>query len=116
MVRARLASLTWTSIILSIFLFTLECHAGPTSSEQTDGGLGAILQYIASDWGVLTRSMTRCDSIVDPKLPEAALLYLPANLPEPDSVKQIEQACKVHVEHLPVVIQHPGQPDAPPAR
>jgi alpha,alpha-trehalase len=111
MVRGRLASLTWISVIFSIFLFTLECHAGQTSSEQTDGGLGAVLQYIASDWGVLTRSMTRCDSIVDPKLPETALLYLPANLPEPDSVKQLEQACKVHVEHLPVVIQHPGQPD-----
>ena len=30
------------------------------------------------------------DSIVDPKLPEAALLYLPANFPEPDSVKQLK--------------------------
>jgi alpha,alpha-trehalase len=68
-----------------------------------------VLQYIRSDWGVLTRSMTRCDSIVDPKLPEAALLYLPAGFSEPDSVKQLEQACKVRVEHLPVVIQHPGQ-------
>ena len=68
-----------------------------------------MLHYIASDWDVLTRSMTRCDSIVDPKLPEAALLYLPASFPEPDSVKQLEQACKVRVEHLPCMIQHPGQ-------
>jgi alpha,alpha-trehalase len=101
----RLANRICVSLILSIPLVALECHA----AEQT-AGLGPILQYIASDWNVLTRSMTRCDSIVDPKLPESAPLYLPANFSEPDSVKQLERACKVHVEHLPMVIQHPGQP------
>jgi alpha,alpha-trehalase len=111
MVRTRPASLIWISVTLSISLFTFECHAGTTSSEQTDSGLGPVLHYIGSDWDVLTRSMTRCDSIVDPKLPAAALLYLPASFSEPDSVKQLEQACKVHVEHLPMVIQHPGEAD-----
>jgi alpha,alpha-trehalase len=111
MVRTRLASLIWIFVILSISLYTPECHAGATSSEQTDGGLGPVLHYIGSDWDVLTRSMTRCDSIVDPKLPEAALLYLPARFSEPDSVKQLGQTCKVRVEHLPMAIQHPGQAD-----
>src|SRR5579863_10166350 len=111
MARTRLPSLTWTSVILSIFLFTLEPRAGRASSEPAGTGLGPVLHYIETDWDVLTRSMTRCDSIVDPKLPEAALLYLPASVPEPDSVKQIEQACNLHVEHLPMVIQHPGQAD-----
>jgi alpha,alpha-trehalase len=109
MVRTRLPSLSWTSVILSIFLSTLEPRAGTPSSEQAGTGLGPVLRYIESDWDVLTRSMTRCDSIVDPKLPEAALLYLPASFPEPDSVKRLEQACKLHVDHLPMVIQHPGQ-------
>jgi alpha,alpha-trehalase len=109
MARTRLPSLTWTSVVLSIFLFTLEPRAGRASSEQAGAGLGPVLHYIETDWDVLTRSMTRCDSIVDPKLPEAALLYLPASFPEPDSVKQLEQACKVRVEHLPMLIQHPGQ-------
>ncbi len=109
MVRTRLARLVCVSIVLSICLVALESHAGPAYSEQTDRGLAPILQYIASDWDVLTRSMTRCDSILDPKLPEAALLYLPAGFSEPDSVKQLEQTCKVRVEHLPMVIQHPGQ-------
>jgi alpha,alpha-trehalase len=111
MVRTRLASLAGISVILWMSLLTLECHAGTRSPEQVDSGLATILQYIASDWDVLTRSMTRCDSIVDPKLPEAALLYLPAGFSEPDSVKQLEQTCKVRVEHLPMVIQHPGQAD-----
>ena len=109
MVRTRRAGSIWVFVILSIFLVAPKFHAGATSPEQTDSGLAPVLHYIASDWDVLTRSMTRCDSIVDPKLPEAALLYLPASFAEPDSVKQLEQACKVRVEHLPMVIQHPGQ-------
>ena len=107
MIRKRRASLIF-SVILAISLSAFECFSG-TVSAQPDG-LNRVLQYIHSDWDVLTRSMTRCDSIVDPKLPEAALLYLPANFPEPDSVKQLEHACKVRVEHLPLVIEHPGEP------
>ena len=107
MIRMRRASLIF-SVILAISLSAFECFSG-TVSAQPDG-LNRVLQYIHSDWDVLTRSMTRCDSIVDPKLPEAALLYLPANFPEPDSVKQLEHACKVRVEHLPIVIEHPGEP------
>src|ERR1700678_16437 len=110
MLRRRLSSLPCISVILSISLFAFQ-FLPRTSSAQTGTGLGPVLQYIASNWDVLTRSMTRCDSVVDPKLPEAALLYLPANFPEPDSVKQLEQACKVHVEQLPATIQHPGQAD-----
>ncbi len=109
MVGMRRASLTWICVILAIWLSAFECFSGTAPSTQTNGGLNRVLQYIHSDWDVLTRSMTRCDSIVDPKLPEAALLYLPANFPEPDSVRQLEQACKVRVEHLPMVIEHPGQ-------
>src|ERR1700686_1917450 len=108
MIRMRRGSLIF-SVILAISLSAFECFSGTVPSAQPDG-LNRVLQYIHSDWDVLTRSMTRCDSIVDPKLPEAALLYLPANFPEPDSVKQLEHACKVRVEHLPMVIQHPGQP------
>src|SRR6202045_4088642 len=110
MVLTRRANLISISVVLSTFLLTPQGYAGPPSSGETGRGLSPILQYIASDWNVLTRSMTRCDSIVDPKLPEAALLYLPANFPEPDSVKQLEHTCKVRVEHLPMVIEHPGEP------
>ena len=107
----RLANWVWFYIVLSISLVAVQCPAAAAFAERTDTGLGPVLQYIGSDWDALTRSMTRCDSIVDPKLPEAALLYLPASFSEPDSVKQLERACKVRVEHLPMVIQHPGQAD-----
>jgi alpha,alpha-trehalase len=111
MVRTGRTSLNWISTILSIWLFAIACRAGAASNDQTTRGLGPVLQYIHSDWDLLTRSMARCDSIVDPKMPEAPLLYLPASFAEPDSVKQLKQNCKVQVEHLPVVIQHPGQAD-----
>ena len=110
MLRKRLSSFTFSYAILSVFLLAFECFPR-IASAQTEPGLDPILHYITSDWDVLTRSMTRCDSVVDPKLPEAAPLYLPADFPEPDSVKQMEKACKVRVEHLPMVIRHPGQAD-----
>ncbi|MGD0178464.1 MAG: trehalase family glycosidase [Terriglobales bacterium] len=110
MLRRRLFSSTGISFIISISLLVFELLPQRCLAQATPG-LDPILQYIAADWDVLTRSMTLCDSVVDPKLPEAALLYLPANFPEPDSVKQLEQTCKVHVLHLPVIIQHPGQAD-----
>jgi len=106
MVRMRRASSICISLVVLLFHPLVECSSATNSTD----GLTPVLQYIHSDWDVLTRSMTRCDSIVDPKLPEAALLYLPANFPEPDSVKQLKQACKVRVEHLPMVIEHPGEP------
>jgi alpha,alpha-trehalase len=109
MVRTPLSRLTCISLVL-IFLVVVACLHG-TASAQLNTDLDPILRYITSHWDVLTRSMTRCDSVVDPKLPEAALLYLPASFPEPDSVKQMEKACKVRVEHLPSIIQHPGQND-----
>jgi len=110
MLRRRFFSSTGISLILSISLLVFE-FLPHSCLAQANPGLDPILQYITADWDVLTRSMTRCDSIVDPKLPEAALLYLPASFPEPDSVKQLEQACKVHVLHLPMIIQRPGQAD-----
>ncbi|HWY55823.1 MAG TPA: trehalase family glycosidase [Terriglobales bacterium] len=110
MLRAQRARLIWISLFFLISLDAFHTYARPASPEQTKGGLVPVLQYIRSDWDVLTRSMTRCDSVVDPKLPEAVVLYLPADFAEPDSVKQLEHDCKVHVEHLPTVIQHPGQP------
>ena len=102
---------TQRTISICISLVVLLCHplVECSSAANSADGLTAVLQYIHSDWDVLTRSMTRCDSIVDPKLPEAALLYLPADFAEPDSVKQLEKACRVRVEHLPMVIEHPGE-------
>jgi len=110
MLRRRFLNSTCISVILSLSVFVF-LHLPGRASASADSGLAPVLQYINSNWDVLTRSMTRCDSVVDPKLPEAAVLYLPASFPEPDSVKQLKLTCKIHVQHLPMIIRHPGQAD-----
>src|SRR5215469_3249036 len=74
-------------------------------------GLAPIRDYIHRGWDTLTRSMTSCDSIVDPKVAAPAVLYLPADFPVPPAVNKLEKDCKVDVKHLPVVIHGPGEVD-----
>ena len=64
--------------------------------------------YIHAAWDALSRSMTDCKSIVDPKLATTSILYLPANVPEPPEVAALETSCKVKVDRLPRRIQHIG--------
>ncbi|HEV2990269.1 MAG TPA: trehalase family glycosidase [Candidatus Angelobacter sp.] len=82
------------------------------ASQQVPAeGLRAIQSYISSAWDRLTRSMTRCDSVVDPKISAPSVLYLPDGFPAPPSVEQLQRDCKVEVKHLPAVINHPGEID-----
>ncbi len=75
-------------------------------------GLDPILDYISSAWNVLTRSMTECKSVVDPKLKVAPVLYLPDDFSEPAAVQKLAADCNVQVKHLPMVIHHLGEIDA----
>jgi len=72
-------------------------------------GLKPILNYISSAWNTLTRSMTNCESIVDPKIAETPVLYLPAGFAEPAAVHELSCKCKVRVEHLPQEIHRLGE-------
>jgi alpha,alpha-trehalase len=78
----------------------------PAKSGQ---GLAVILDYIASDWNLLTRSTATCQAAADPKLADPAVLYLPADFTIPPALPKLLQACKVHVANLPALIQGPGQ-------
>jgi alpha,alpha-trehalase len=84
--------------------------AGSAKSAQ-DAGLKPILQYISSAWDTLTRSMTDCQSIVDPKIKASPVLYLPANFEAPPSVQKLSTECNVRIEHLPMEIHHLGEID-----
>jgi len=55
--------------------------------------------------------MTDCQSIVDPKIAEAPVLYLPRNFSEPAAVQKLVSDCKVRVEHLPSEIHNLGELD-----
>ncbi len=66
---------------------------------------GSILDYIHASWGTLSRSMTDCHSLVDPKLNGApSVLYLPADVTIPADVAALKKQCNVDVEHLPKVV------------
>ena len=82
----------------------------PIATSAAEGqGLKPILDYISSAWNTLSRSTTDCQSIVDPKIKTAPVLYLPADFPEPPAVQKLATECKVQIEHLPVVIHHLGE-------
>src|SRR5712691_3415939 len=74
-------------------------------------GLEPIRSYIAAGWDTLTRSQTDCNTIVDPKLASASVLYVPADLQIPETVQQMQKRCNVQVKHLPEVIHQLGEVD-----
>ena len=78
--------------------------------STTSAALSPVRSYISKGWDELTRSMTRCDSIVDPKLASKAVLYLPADFAGPPAVQKLQSQCRVEVQHLPPIHQ-PGQED-----
>jgi alpha,alpha-trehalase len=81
------------------------------SASKHGEGLKPILQYISTAWDTLTRSMSECESVVDPKIKAAAVLYLPAGFSEPPALLKLTKDCNVRIEHLPMVIRHLGEID-----
>jgi len=75
-----------------------------------------VLAYIDHTWDVLTRSPLDCKTVLDARNPKHSVLYLPANYPEPASVKELETRCKITVEPLPQVITSLGSLDMSKAK
>jgi len=103
------------SLFGCLVVFAACCGTLATSTDSKPAGeqqgLKPILNYISSAWDTLTRSMTDCQSIVDPKLAAAPILYLPAGFPEPATVQKLASDCNVQVEHLPIEIHRLGEID-----
>ncbi len=80
--------------------------------SHSDPALAPILDYISSGWTTLTRSLSNCDTLVDPKLAAGqSALYLPADFPESEAIRDLQTRCKIQVLHLPKVIHGPGEID-----
>ena len=94
--------------VLAVGLLCAGAVATPADAPEKQG-LKPILSYISSAWDTLTRSMTDCQSVVDPKLAQASVLYLPAGIAEPATVQQMTSKCSVRVQHLPQVIHQLGE-------
>ena len=78
------------------------------SPDQTTAADTKILAYIDSGWNTLSRSMTDCKSLVDPKITTAPVLYLPYGMATPPAVESVHRQCQVEVHHLPRKIVHMG--------
>jgi alpha,alpha-trehalase len=104
--------LALTLSLCSVALSTANCSQDAAAKSNLQGeGLKPILQYISSAWDTLTRSTSDCESVVDPKIKAAAVLYLPAGFSEPTAVQKLSRECDVRIEHLPVEIHRLGEID-----
>ncbi|HUO17610.1 MAG TPA: trehalase family glycosidase [Verrucomicrobiae bacterium] len=97
-----------TLLLLSVLSWSAAAQTAAPVPPQS-AGLRPILDYISSAWDTLTRSMTDCQSIVDPKIRTASVLYLPADFPEPEAIQKLSANCNVEVKRLPVKIRRLGQ-------
>src|SRR6185295_197683 len=86
-------------------------YAAEANDSTPEKGLAPILTYISSGWDTLTRSMMDCQTVVDPKLTDTSVLYLPADFPAPTAVQDLQKRCKIQVRPLPAVVTAPGQID-----
>ena len=108
--RRMVSALGRAAILFLLFGFLAEGNVLASPPDGAAGqGLRPILNYIATAWDTLTRSMTECQSVADPKVATASVLYVPAGLAVPPAVKELSGKCNVRVEHLPIEIHQLGQ-------
>ena len=114
----KMAEKTWRGRMFvclagSLLLATIVAggQADTAKNAPKGEGLAPIREYIFKSWDTLTRSMEDCSTVVDPKLAENSVLYLPVDFALPSSVAEIESRCHVQVKRLPEKITRPGQVD-----
>jgi len=97
----------WLLVLLVFTTLAAAAQGQPTAAA----GLGPIRHYISDGWDHLTRSMTDCASIVDPKMKVNPVLYVPAGFAVPPAVEKLHADCNVEIEHLPKPIHQLGEID-----
>jgi len=94
---------------LLLATITTPGQTGSAKNPTKGAGLAPIREYIFKSWDTLTRSMEDCATVVDSKLLENSVLYLPAEMVIPDNVAEMEKRCHIQVKRLPEKIERPGQ-------
>jgi alpha,alpha-trehalase len=97
-----------TCIVLLLTIASFTINATPQSPDPNKTANRKIAAYIDSGWNSLSRSMTDCKSLVDPKVTTAPVLYLPYGMATPSAVASAHQQCNVEVRNLPRNITHIG--------
>jgi len=76
----------------------------PPGTPKTE----SLDNYIRHGWDSLSRSMSDCKSLIDPKVNTPPVLYLPAGSPTPPELLHLGSQCRIQIEHLPHRIEHLG--------
>src|SRR3954469_2191755 len=97
---------TTLRLLVALLVVSTAASAQTTRTDYSD-----VVQYIGKAWDVLTRSMDKCETVVDPKMPTQSMLYVPAEYAINDRLKLLATRCKVRVLPLPERITRPGQLD-----
>jgi len=95
------ASVSYVKIIVIILTLLFALSGGASAQAQQANNISDLLAYIDQSWDALTRSPVDCKTVMDVRVPEHSLLYLPVDYPEPASVKELQAKCKIAVEPLP---------------
>ncbi|HEX3966927.1 MAG TPA: trehalase family glycosidase [Edaphobacter sp.] len=96
----------YIALLVSIGFFTINTNAQP--KDHNHDANAKILAYIANGWNSLSRSMSECKSLVDPKVTTAPVLYLPYGMATPPAVASAHRQCDLEVRNLPRKIAHLG--------
>src|SRR5215471_15038098 len=80
-------------------------QSGPSATADADPQL---VLYIHNAWQRLTRSMSDCSSLSDPKLKTQPVLYVPLDFQVPANDLRRIHACKITLRTLPKTIVHIG--------
>src|SRR6266478_9027931 len=112
----KFKSIFGCGMVLALVLFCIVLPASVFAGESDETaakakGLEPILSYISKSWDTLTRSMEDCTTVVDPKLAENSVLYLPADVPVSAQEEEMQRRCHVQVKALPGKSVRPGQLD-----
>jgi alpha,alpha-trehalase len=109
--RSRPSRQRFTAAWLIFLVASVPASTADKRSTSSAHGLDPIRSYIALGWDSLTRSLTDCKTIVDPKMTAASVVYIPADFDVPVAVQQLQKQCNVQVQHLPAVIHKLGEAD-----
>ena len=106
-----ISSLKQTVRVCIVFLVSIGSLATNVLAQVGGNNIEAnqkILAYIGNGWNSLSRSMTDCKSLLDPKVTAAPVLYLPYGMATPSAVASAHQQCNLEVRNLPRKIIHMG--------
>jgi alpha,alpha-trehalase len=95
--------------MVRIFTLLLLQFAGQRIWAQTEPPPAPTIDaYIHQGWDSLSRSMSECQSLIDPKVTAPPLLYLPYGVATPPQLQRLSSHCKVEIAHLPHRIKKLG--------